>query len=86
MRPEGDLSRTVVIHVLNEEPVVGEIDRLPEPTDQVLVVHNVRYRDGRDVSYVLPETDTVIYPWQRIHCLEILPSGVEEEIVTFIRE
>jgi hypothetical protein len=80
------MSHTVLIHILNEESVVGEVERLPEPSDQVVVVHNVRYRDGREVSYVLPETDTVVYPWDRIHCMEILPSETEEEVVTFIRE
>jgi hypothetical protein len=80
------MPHTVLIHILNEESVVGEVERLPEPTDQVVVVHNVRYRDGREVSYVLPETDTVVYPWERIHCMEILPSETEEEVVTFIRE
>jgi len=77
---------TVLIHILNEEAVVGEIERIPEPTDQVLIVSNLRYRDGRDVSYVLPETDTVVYPWTRIHCVEILPSEEKEEIISFIRE
>jgi len=77
---------TVMIHVLNEDAVVGEIDELPQPTDQVIFVTNCRRRDGRDVSYVLPETNTVIFPWTRIHCVEIIPSEAEEEIVTFIRE
>jgi len=77
---------TVLIHVLNEESVVGEIEGIPDPTDQVIIVNNVRLRDGRDVSYLLPETDTVVYPWTRIHCVEILPSEEEEEIISFIRE
>ena len=80
------MPHTVLIHILNEESVVGEIEELPEPTDQVLIVSNVRYRDGRDVSYVLPETSKVVYPWTRIHCVEVLPSEKEEEVVSFIRE
>ena len=80
------MPHTVLIHVLNEEAVVGEIERIPEPTDQVLIVTNIRYRDGRNVSYVLPETDTVVYPWTRIHCVEIMPGEEKEEIVSFIRE
>jgi hypothetical protein len=75
-----------MIHLLNEDAVVAEIERMPEPGDQVLIVNNLRLRDGRDVSYVLPETNTVVYPWTRIHCLEILPSEKEEKIVGFIRE
>ena len=77
---------TVLIHILGEESVVGEIESIPEPTDQVLIVSNLRMRDGRDVSYLLPETDTVVYPWIRIHCVEILPSEGEEDIISFIRE
>ncbi len=80
------MPHTVLIHVLNEEAVVGEVEHIPEPTDQVLIVRNVRLRDGRDVSYLLPETDTVVYPWTRIHCVEILPSAEMGEIVGFVRE
>ena len=80
------MAYTVLIHLLNEDAVVGEIDHIPEPTDQVVIASNVRLRDGRNVSYLLPETDTVIYPWTRIHCVEILPSEEEEEIVSFVRE
>jgi len=80
------MPHTVLIHILNEEAVVGEIENVPEPTDQVLVVSNLRYRDGRDVSYILPETNTVVYPWTRIHCVEILTGEEEEEIISFIRE
>jgi len=77
---------TVLIHLLNEDAVVGEIDHIPESTDQVLIASNLRLRDGRNISYLLPETDTVIYPWTRIHCVEILPGEEEEEIVSFVRE
>ena len=77
---------TVLVHVLNAEAVVGEVEHIPEPTDQVLIVSNLRHRDGREVSYLLPETNTVVYPWMRIHCVEILPSEEKEEIVSFIRE
>ena len=80
------MSHTVMIHLLNEDAVVAEIERMPEPGDQVLILSNLRLRDGRDVSYVLPETNTVVYPWTRIHCLEILPSEKEEKIVGFVRE
>ena len=81
------MPHTVLIHVLNEEAVVGEIEELPNPTDQVLIVKNVRYRDGREVTYILPETNTVIYPWSLVHCLEIMPSEEEaEEIISFVRE
>jgi len=80
------MAHTVLVHILNEQAVVGEVERIPEPADQVLILHNVRHRDGREVSYLLPETDTVVYPWERIHCVEVLPSESAEDVVSFIRE
>jgi hypothetical protein len=77
---------TVLLHIKNEEAVVAEIDEMPDPTDQVLICNNLRYRDGRQVTYILPETDTVIYPWSLIHCVEIMPGEEKEEVVSFIRE
>ena len=43
------MTHTVLIHLLNEEPVVAEVENVPEPGDQVLMVSNVRRRDGREV-------------------------------------
>jgi len=80
------MPHTVMIHLLNEDAVVGEVERVPEPDDQVLIVSNVRRRDGRDVSYILPESSIGLFPWTRLHCVEILPSEREEKIVSFIRE
>ncbi|HEY72779.1 MAG: hypothetical protein B6I35_07605 [Anaerolineaceae bacterium 4572_32.2] len=80
------MSRTVLVHILGEESVVGEVENIPDPTDQVLIISNLRYRDGRDVTYVLPETKTVVYPWTRIHCVEILPTEDAEDVISFIRE
>jgi hypothetical protein len=59
---------------------------MPEPTDQVLAVSNPRYRDGRNVTYLQPDIDMVIYPWAHLHCVEVMYSDVDEEVVSFIRE
>ncbi|MBN1261642.1 MAG: hypothetical protein JXB35_13275 [Anaerolineae bacterium] len=80
------MAYTVLIHVLNEDAVVGEMEEFPDPHSQFVMISSPRLRDGRDVSYLLPETNTVIYPWHRVQSLEILPTEGEERIVTFIRE
>ena len=77
---------TVMIHLMNEDAIVAEVDKIPDPTDQFLICENPRRRDGRDVSYVLPEVRSLIVPWHRIHCVELLPGEDEEKVVTFIRE
>ncbi|MGC9469473.1 MAG: hypothetical protein ACP5HS_12830 [Anaerolineae bacterium] len=77
---------TVLLHILNEDSVVGELEEFPDPTAQYLALRSPRLRDGREVTYLLAETNVVLYPWTRIHCVEILPTESEEEIVTFVRE
>ena len=77
---------TVLIHISNEEPVVGEIDELPGKEDQNITVKNPRKRDGKDVSYLAPGVQWVIFPWHRITFIEIMPSEEERsQVVDFFR-
>jgi hypothetical protein len=76
---------TVQIHLANEEPVVAEVEKLPEPSDQAILCMNPRKRDGKQVHYILSEVTTVLFPLWRINLIQILPSGEEEEVETFIR-
>jgi hypothetical protein len=80
------MAYTVLIHIQNEDPVVGEIDELPAPTDRNIRVQNPRKRDGKDLQYLQGDVTTVIWPWSRISFIEILPSGAEDEIIGFVRE
>ncbi len=73
---------TLLIHVANDEPIMAEVEVLPEPTDLVILCMNPRRRDGKEVHYVLAEVQTIIIPWHRINFVEIMPSASEEEIVS----
>jgi len=80
------LTITIVLHFLNSEPVVGEMDKLPEPTDNLVVVHHPRMRDGKDVSYIDGNVSTVIWPIEHITFIEILSDKDEDKIIGFVRE
>jgi len=80
------MAHTILIHILNEDAIVGEVEDLPEENVAFLKVSNPRLRDGREVSYFLPETNTVLLPWGRIHSIELMPTDEDEKLVTFIRE
>ncbi len=77
---------TVIIHLQNEDPVLGEIDELPAPSDSVIMLKNPRRKDGKDLSYLENNVTTTIWPVSRISFIEVLPTGEEEEIITFVRE
>ena len=76
---------TVIIHMLNEDPVLGEIDDLPKMSDTLMLVRSPRRKDGKDLPYLEANVASVIYPTNRISFVEILP-GSEEEIISFVRE
>lgn len=77
---------TVLIHVMNDDPILGEIDALPGLQDNLLILKNPRRRDGKDLPNLEMNVSTVIWPMLRINFIEVMPTGEEEEIITFIRE
>jgi hypothetical protein len=77
---------TVILHVNNEEAVVGEVETLPSSTDTVIIVKNPRRRGDKELPYLEQSVSLVIWPIHRLNYIEVLPTGEEDEIITFIRE
>jgi hypothetical protein len=77
---------TVVVHLHNEDPVLGEVDALPASTDTMVLVRNPRRRDGKDVQFLSNEVVTVIWPINQLTFIEVLPGEGEERIITFVRD
>ena len=81
------MSILVILHILNSEPILGEIDELPAPTDNILMVHNPRHTDGKDITYIQDDVSTVLWPIEKINFIEIMAGEEEEEdIIGFVRE
>jgi hypothetical protein len=77
---------SVLLHISNEEAVVGEIEQLPAPTDTSVTLNNPRRRDDKELTYLAETVVSVIWPMHRINFIEILPSREEEELIGFVRE
>ncbi len=71
---------------MNEDPILGEVEHLPEPSDQAVTVANPRLRDGKDLRYLEDETMAMIIPWHRINFIEVMPSADLEDVVSIVRE
>jgi hypothetical protein len=76
----------IQVHIAGDDPVVIEVEDLPNPSDQFVMGMNPQRRDGKEVSYILREVNQVIFPWWRINFVQILPSEEAEDIMTFVRE
>jgi hypothetical protein len=77
---------TVLVHINNEDPVLGEMDVLPSVADTMVAVKNPRRRDGKDLHYLEPNVSTVYWPISRINFIEVIPTGEEDQIISFVRE
>jgi hypothetical protein len=78
---------TLLIHVLGEEPILADAERLPEPQDSFVRFSNPRKRDGKPISYIARGATDFFLPWHRISIVEVLRGEEEEaEIVEFFRE
>ena len=74
------------LHIANEDPIVLDVEEMPDPSDQYVLGMNPRHRDGKDVHYILQEVTTIMLPWHRITFIELLPSEAEEEVIGFVRD
>jgi hypothetical protein len=79
------MSYTLLLHIANEDPVVVECEKMPEPGDIWVTGTNPRLKDGKDVRYLLADVITVIYPYWRINFIEVMPGDDREEIITTVR-
>ncbi len=77
---------TVLLHLSGEDPVLGEVEELPAPTDTAVTVNNPRRKDGKDLPYLDGNVVTVVWPMHRVTFMEILPTAEEEELIGFVRE
>ena len=80
------MSLRIQLHISNEEPIVGEVEKLPASTDTLLFIQNPRTRDGKDVRSLDPNVTSIILPVNRLNFIQILPTGEEEKVVGFVRE
>ena len=79
------MATTVIVHVMGEDPLVAEVEALPQPSDQSLTLLNPRRRDNKPLHYLERETISVIFPLHRINFVEITPSQDTEEVDLFFR-
>jgi hypothetical protein len=81
------VAKLILIHITNEDPILAEMDDLPNPADNFVIFTNPRRRDGRPVNYVTAGARTFIFPWTRISFIEVMVSEDERrEVLEFFRQ
>lgn len=77
---------TVIIHMIDLETLSGEMEALPDPGDQFIILHKPQQRDGRMLESLREGVTTVLLPWSQIQFIQLLPDTGVEDALSFVRE
>ena len=80
------MAYTIILHLIGEASILGEIEELPKPTDNIIILTNPRLRDGKDVHYLEQNVTKVIWPLAKVALIEVLESQEDENLIGFVRE
>jgi hypothetical protein len=70
--------RGAVLHLENEQPLLGDLYRLPEPTDVGLLCTNVRMLDGKRPIFIDHPDSAFFFPYRIIRFIEMPPGSFVE--------
>ena len=67
--------RNVVLHLLNEQPLLVDLFETPKSEDQGLVCTNLRMMDGKRPIFIDRIESVFFFPYLHIRFLEIPPPS-----------
>lgn len=81
------MSVRALVHLMNDDPIMCELESVPNPTDAYVVIRNPRRRDGKPMELLADGATSFLYPWTRITFIELFEEeGQRDSIVGFFRE
>lgn len=76
-----------LVHIVNDDPIMCELDSMPNPRDMFVKIRNPRTRDGKPMELLADGATSFLYPWFRITFIELFEDESQREnIVGFFRE
>jgi hypothetical protein len=78
------MARNVIIHLMNEDPIMAEMEELPGPNATNIAFTNPRKRDGHQVAWATPGAKLFIFSMSRVYFIELMTSAEEIDSVVGI--
>ncbi len=77
----------VLIHIMSEDAILGELDEMPDPTHTFIRIRNPMRKDGKALPLLDDRATSVAYPWSRLTFVEFFnEESARESVVGFFRE
>ncbi len=80
------MTHTLIVHIHNADPLVADVENLPDPTDTNVTLSYPRSLDGKPLGYLSRGVDEMILPWHRISFIEVMADESPEDQVVFYRD
>jgi hypothetical protein len=61
-----------IIHLAGEDAIRGELDTVPNPTDQYLFLRNVTAKDRKPLAYIDDDAQVVLFAWHKVTFVELM--------------
>lgn len=78
--------RDVIVHLLNEQPVVADMFEMPTAGDTALVCTNLRTLDGRRPIFIERSDSVFLFPYPHIRFIEVRPQEGSLDAVPNVAE
>ncbi|MEZ4518899.1 MAG: hypothetical protein R3C44_19455 [Chloroflexota bacterium] len=75
-----------IIYLLEDDPITGELDGIPDTDAQFVAIYHPRRRDGRTAAFLDGNAETILMPWHRIRHIQLLTQGELDNTIGFVRE
>ena len=68
--------RDVIVHILNEQPILADLVKDPTPTDVALICSNLRTMGGKKPVFIDKTDSTFVLPLAHVRFVEIPRASV----------
>jgi hypothetical protein len=77
----------VIVHIINEEAFVAEMEEIPPQGASYIVIANPRTRENKTLQWAINGAIRFIFPLSRISFIEVMMSEADREgIEPFYRD
>ena len=66
------MSMNAIVHLHGEEAIMADLDELPDPNHNYIMLRNIRKKDGKPLTYVADGATAFLYSWTRITFIEMI--------------
>lgn len=80
------MRQLVAIHMADQQIIMGEVETLPNRTDQFIILHDPVQPGGKRLDISEDGVTTILVSWHQIRLVQLLPDISGEMPISFVRE